>query len=121
SFLNGQNVDYIPTNGSRLPQIASWTFAVQREVAPNLALDVSYIGSRSTHLFLGSGTRTAAHSHINVTDIQYLSLGNLLFQPINSQAAMDAGFTEPFPSFANQKGANTVAQSLKPYPQYRYV
>lgn len=121
SFLNGQNVEYVPSNGSRLPQINSWNFGIQREVARDLALDVAYIGSQSSHLFLGSGTRTAAHSHVNVTDISYLSLGNLLFQPINSPAAIAAGFTEPFPGFANQKGANTVAQALKPYPQFRYI
>lgn len=121
SFLNGQNIDYIPNNGARLPRITSWTFAIQREIASNLALDVSYIGSQSSHLFLTTSTSVAAQSHINVTDIQYLSLGNLLFQPINSAAASAAGFSEPFPGFANQKGANTVAQALKPYPQYRYI
>ena len=121
SFLNGQGVDYIPRNGTQLPKIASWTFAVQREILPNMALDVSYIGSRSTHLFLGASTRGASHSNINVTPIEHLSLGSLLFQPIDSPAAIAAGFTEPFAGFADQRGANTVAQALKPYPQYTYV
>lgn len=121
SFLNGQAVEFVPRNGTRLPQINSWTLTVQREVLPNTALEVSYIGSQSTHLFLGSSTRAPSHSSLNVTPIEYLSLGSLLFQPIDSPAAVAAGFTEPFPGFANQKGANTVAQALKPFPQYTNV
>ena len=53
--------------------------------------------------------------------IEYLALGNLLFQPITSAAAANAGFVQPFPGFANQLGANTVAASLKPYPQYTSI
>src|SRR4029453_14309727 len=32
-----------------------------------------------------------------------------------------AGFSSPYPSFASQRGANTVYQSLRPYPQYTPV
>jgi hypothetical protein len=42
-------------------------------------------------------------------------------QPITSAAAAAGGFTSPFPGFANQLGANTVYQSLRPYPQYTGV
>ena len=77
-------------------------------------MDVSYIGSRSS----ASGRSPGNSSEVNYVPLEYLALGNLLFQPINSAAAAAAGFTEPFPGFANQLGANTVAQALKPYPQY---
>jgi len=53
--------------------------------------------------------------------IELLALGNLLLQPITSAAAVAAGYSEPFPGFANQLGANTVAQALKPYPQYTSI
>ena len=116
SFLNGQAITYIPRSGDRLPQILSWTFGVQREVARNLSLDVSYVGSHSTHLAMGTSA-----SQLNVVPLSYLSLGSLLLQPINSSAAIAAGYTEPFPGFSSQTGANTVAQALKPYPQYTAV
>jgi hypothetical protein len=41
--------------------------------------------------------------------------------PITSPAAVAAGFTEPFPGFSSQVGLNTVAQSLKQFPQYNSV
>jgi Carboxypeptidase regulatory-like domain/TonB dependent receptor-like, beta-barrel len=116
SFLNGQQISYIPRNGDRLPQTLNWVLAIEREITPNLSLDVSYIGSHSTHLALGGSSGA-----INYLPASDLGLGFLLLQPINSTAAMNAGYTEPFPGFANQLGANTVAQSLKPYPQYTFI
>jgi hypothetical protein len=116
TFLNGQAISYIPRYADRLPQIVNWSLVIQRELIPNLALEVSYLGSRSTHLAIG-GIAT----NLNYLPADKLSLGFLLLQPINSPLAIGAGFHEPFPGFANQQGANTVAQALKPYPQYTYV
>ena len=116
SFANGQAVFYDPPDGGRLPVVQSWTAGVQRELGAGFTVDASYIGSRSEHLAL-----PPANSQLNFVPIEDLSLGNLLLQNINSAAARAAGFTEPFPGFANQLGANTVAQSLKPYPQYTSI
>jgi len=113
SFVNGQSIAWMPRNRTRLPQIASWTFGIQREIGSGLALDVSYIGSKSTHLNIGTA--------MNVVDAKYLSLGSLLVANINSPAAVAAGYKEPFSGFANQTGANTVAAALKPWPQYTSV
>ena len=54
----------------------SWTIGIQRELAPNLSLDVAYIGSHSTHL--------PPDSNFNFVDQKYLSLGNLLLQTAGS-------------------------------------
>ena len=85
-------------------------------MASDLIVDLSYIGSRSTHQGF-----PPANSQVNYVPLDQLALGNVLLQPINSAVAAAAGFVEPFPGFANQLGANTVAQSLKPYPQYTSV
>ena len=116
SFANGQPVTYTTPDAARLPLVQSWTVGVAREIGKGLTMDLLYVGSRSSHLGL-SGNNT----QINYVPIEYLSLGNLLFQPINSAAAQAAGFREPFPGFANQLGANTVAASLKPFPQYTSI
>ncbi|PYS13571.1 MAG: hypothetical protein DMG15_10755, partial [Acidobacteria bacterium] len=113
SLRNGQSILYIPPSGGRLPQIATWTFSIQREVRRNLSLEATYIGSRSTHL--------AFTTNYNPLPIRALQYGNTLLQPITSATAAAAGITSPFPSFASQTGANTVFQSLKPYPQYTAV
>ena len=113
TFSNGQAITWVPRNAGRLPQIVSWTIGIQRQLGPRTAVDISYIGSHSTHLFIGT--------ELNVADAKNLSLGSLLLQPINSPAAIAAGFKEPFPGFASQTGANTVGQSLRPWPQYTSV
>jgi hypothetical protein len=53
--------------------------------------------------------------------ISGLQYGSLLLQPITSAAAIAAGFTIPYPGFEKQRGANTVYQSLRPYPQFTGV
>ena len=112
SFANGQAVTYTPPDAARLPLRAelqrsawraSWTAASR--------VDLSYIGSRSSHLAL-----PANNSELNYVPLEYLALGNLLFQPITSAAAANAGFVEPFPGFANQLGANTVAAVAQAVP-----
>ncbi len=113
TFLNGQSILYVPRTGSRLPQIVNWTFGVQREVAKDTTIEANYIGSRSTHLGFA-----ASYDYLPAADLQY---GTLLLQPITSPAAVAAGFTSPYPAFASQKGANTVYQALRPYPQYTGV
>ncbi len=111
-FQNDQSIEWVGRDNARPPQILTWTFSVQRELAPNLALDVSYIGHHSTHL-----VATNAFARPNVVEARHLSLGPLLTQRINSPAAAAAGIGLPFAGF-DRYGNNTVAQALKPYPQY---
>jgi len=91
----------------------NYTFSIQRQIGKDLSLEAVYLGSRSTHLAF-----TANYDYMPISGLSY---GTLLTQPINSSAAVAAGFTSPYPSFVNQLGANTVYQSLRPYPQYTSV
>jgi hypothetical protein len=111
-FQNGQGIVWLLPFGTRLPQILSWTVAVQHELARDLALDISYIGSHSTHLPAGT--------NFNYVNSSYLSLGNLLLQPAGSAAAAAANVPVPFPSFTTFP-VHTVAQALMPFPQYTSV
>jgi len=110
TFLNGQAINYIPRNGDRLPQTINWVLDVEREVAHNLSLGVMYIGSQSTHLGL-SGSAT----ELNYLDKSHLNLGFGLLAP----CVMDC---MPYSGFGTQLGnLATVAQALKPYPQYTHI
>jgi hypothetical protein len=113
SFANGQSVAAILPDASRPPQTVTWTLNLQRQLPGDIAVEASYIGSKSTHLELGGNLTT----YLNVLNPSYLSLGNLLNQPITSSAAQAAGIASPFAAFSTLPN-HTVGQALKPYPQY---
>jgi hypothetical protein len=92
----------------------SWTFSGQRELLPNLSLEAVYLGSRSTHLGF-----TSNYDYMPISGLQQYP--SLLLSPIDSPAAAAAGFSAPYPGFTSQRGANTVYQALRPYPQYTGV
>jgi hypothetical protein len=122
SFANGQGVVAVLPNADRPPQIVTWTLGVQRELAKDMALEISYIGSKSTHLELG-GTPFGGPdltSYLNVLDTRYLALGGLLSQSIDSPQAQAAGIQSPFPGF-DQLPNHTVGQALVNYPQYTSI
>jgi hypothetical protein len=113
SFANGQTVSALLGGAARPPQIITWTFSVQRQLARDMSIEASYVGSKSTHLELGGNLTT----YLNVLNPAYLSLGNLLNQSITSSAAQAAGYNSPFASFSSLP-QHTVGQSLRPFPQY---
>jgi hypothetical protein len=51
----------------------------------------------------------------NQVDPKYLSLGQLLRRRIDDPAVIAAGFTKPYAAFPNNQ---TLAQALRPFPQY---
>ena len=112
AFQNNQGITWLVPSGTRLPQILSWTVGIQRELRPNLSLDVAYIGSHSTHL--------AAGTDFNFVDRKYLALGDLLLQRIGTPGAAAANVPVPFAQFPTYS-RNTVAQALMPFPQYTSV
>jgi hypothetical protein len=111
-FQNNQNITWSLPDAMRLPQVMSWTVGIQRQLAADLALDVSYIGSHSTHL--------SQNTIFNFVDQKHLSLGNLLLQTAGSPGAAAANVPVPFPGFTSYS-RNTVAQALMPFPQYGSV
>ncbi len=113
SFANGQSVAAILPGASRPPQTVSWTLSVQRQLSADIALEASYIGSKSTHLELGGSLAT----YMNTLNYSYLSLGNLLNQPVATAAAQSAGIALPFSGFGALPN-HTVGQALRPFPQY---
>jgi hypothetical protein len=83
-----------------------WNFTTQTQITSTFALDVAYVGSKSTRV--GTGAVNA-----NQVSPTYLSLGNLLTDDINSPAVVAAGFKSPYSGFTG-----TLAQALRPFPQY---
>ena len=109
SVANGSDVNYIGSDDGRPPYFQNFLFSIQRELPSRILVEASYVGIKGTRL----GTNLI---DINELDPRYLSLGNLLTRPANSQEARDAGISLPYPGFTG-----SVAQALRPYPQFNRI
>jgi len=114
SFANNTDVIAVAKDDLTLPRFQNWSITYQRQLAANMMLDVSYIG---TH-----GSRLNHHAQTlgvdaNMNDPSVLGLGtNVLQSNINSQVAQNAGIHSPYPGFNG-----TVAQALRQFPQYQAI
>jgi len=103
------NADVFSENFGRAPRVHSWSVGVQQQVA-KFVLDVSYVGNR------GRGLNSTIM--LNQLPTSRLALGSLLQKRIDDPEVIAAGFSKPYASFPNNE---TLAQALRPYPQYRDV
>ena len=114
TFDNGGNAAvYRPRNANRLPYGQQWNLTLEHEFTGRDYLSASYVGTKGTRLL-------SQIAPINVVDPRFLALGTPLndtFQP--GQAVLD-GVPAPFPDFATVVTgcAPSVAQALRPFPQY---
>jgi len=107
SVGNGLAVDYLGPNFGVAPRIYTYSLNVQREIKKFL-IDADYQGNR--------GYRLNSTVDLNQVNPTYLYLGSLLQQNITAPAVIAAGFSKPYPSFTG-----TLAQALRPYPQFLNV
>lgn len=96
-----------------------WSFGIQREVLPNLLLEAAYVGNRgvwwSASAMVQPNQNTAARLETFGLDINNATDRALLTSAIDSPQVIAAGFTPPYAGFP--LGA-TLAQALRPYPQF---
>jgi Carboxypeptidase regulatory-like domain/TonB dependent receptor-like, beta-barrel len=103
---NFNNVDVFSENFGRAPRIHSWSINIQHEVSKFL-FDIAYVANR------GRGLNSTVL--LNQLPVSRLSLGSLLQRRIDDPAVVAAGYTKPYASFPDDQ---TLAQALRPYPQY---
>lgn len=107
-------------NGGRPGRVNQWNIAVQRELVKDLTVEVAYVGNRGVWLEANDLVNANA---IDPARLQALgiNLNNaadqaLLRTPLNKLTPAQAQrFRAPYPGFP---GAATVAQSLRPFPQF---
>jgi hypothetical protein len=117
----GQDVSYF-NKDFKLGRTAQWSLDVQRQLPANFAISVGYIGSRGTRLRSDFG-------RLNSLPLNALKLGfpllNKNLSDVTAQErayAQSVGFTLPANVNAVFPGFNgSVAQSLKPFPQYGII
>ncbi len=111
---------YLDPNAGRPGRIHQWNLSLQREVAKNLVVEAAYVGNRGAWL-------TGATGLVNLnalSDAKLASVGldrtkaadiQVLTSTIASPLAVSRGFKLPYATFPT---GQTVAQSLRPYPQF---
>ena len=114
TVANGTSPIALTADSFNLPRYQNWSLTVEREVAPNLLLDISYVGSKGTRL-VNAGTSLGTLDNMNSPSV--LGYGAaVLNSDINSQLAQEAGIQSPYPGFVGN-----VAQALRPWPQYQGI
>lgn len=108
---------------------AQWSLNIERQLPANFVVSVGYVGSKGTRL-------RSAFDPLNAIPLDALKLGNALLSKnlvdvtaSDRTYAQSVGFTIPtcaqmFTGFCGGGFANinpTVAQSLKPFPQYGII
>ncbi|MGA2274475.1 MAG: TonB-dependent receptor [Bryobacteraceae bacterium] len=107
-----------PSLSGKPPYYEDWSFNIQHSLTPNLMLSAAYTGTDGHWL---PGALVPGALTDNQVPIQYLPLGSLLGKTLTATTlaeaqAMFPSITMPYPNFQG-----TIAQALKPFPQYTTV
>ena len=118
----GNPTNMVDQNAGRPARIWQWTIGLQRELSKNLVVEASYVGNRGVWWAAQTLSPWASNAIPFSTLAAYgLSLDSaadrsLLASPLNSALAASRGFNRPpYPGFPL---GLTVAQSLRPAPQF---
>ncbi|HYG97721.1 MAG TPA: carboxypeptidase-like regulatory domain-containing protein [Terriglobales bacterium] len=117
----GSDVDYYQPD-AKAGRTTQWTLDVQRELPKNFVVKLGYIGNKGTRLRTNIG-------RLNALPYEDLKLGwEILRKNINALTEADRayassiGVTLPASGNAVFQGFNgSVAQALKPFPQYNRI
>ena len=111
---------WIHPDAGTMPKLNQWSFSVQREITRDLVVDVAYVGNR------GSGFTANNLINLNAISVERLRSFGLDINNANDQALLRARLDSPLAAqrgfnklpYTGYSGANTVAQSLRPFPQF---
>jgi hypothetical protein len=111
---------YIDPNANRPGRVNSFSVNLQRQVMKDLLVEAAYVGNRGVWEIGATGLvnlnatnpATLAAEGFNISNPSTIAL---LTSTIGSATAAAAGIKLPYPGFPTSQ---TVAQSLRPFPQY---
>jgi len=109
----------VDPNAGRPARTYQWSLGVQRELVRDLVVEATYVGNH------GIWWQAPTQVNYNAINTQVLALyglninnpadQQLLISPLNSGLAISRGFNPPYAGFPLTA---TVAQSLRPFPQF---
>jgi carboxypeptidase family protein len=111
---------WIHPDAGKMPKLNQWSVSVQRELTRNLVVDVAYVGNR------GDGFTANNMINLNAISLDRLRSFGLDINNANDRALLNSRIDSPTAAargfnklpYAGYSGANTVAQSLRPFPQF---
>src|SRR5205823_4669699 len=110
-------------NAGRPARQTQWSIGIQRELANNLAIEASYVANRGVWWYapalIDENALTTQAIAAHGLDINNTADQNLLKSALNSTLASQRGFNKaPYAGFPLSA---TVAQSLRPFPQFNSI
>jgi hypothetical protein len=116
------DVPLIDPNAGRPPRILQWNISLQRELNKDLVVQAAYVGNRVVWLqndaMLDYNALTPERLAAFGLDLNNSADRSLLTSQIGSATAANRGFKAPYAGFPSTA---TVAQSLRPYPQFTTI
>ncbi len=109
SSANYNDVITTAPDANRPGYTQNYNFTIQYELPGSTVFEVAYVGNKGTRMWGGIGV----FSELNTLPASMLSLGDLLNEPV-----ADHPQYRPYASFPDDL---TVAQALRPYPQFTRV
>jgi hypothetical protein len=111
---------YTDRNGGRPPRFNQWNVTLQREITKDVSVQAAYVGNRGVWLqapgLVDYNALTPQRIASFGLNINNAADRTLLTSPLNSALAASRGFNKlPYAGFP---ATLTVAQSLRPYPQF---
>ena len=118
--IPGTGPQYYDPYAGRPPRQLQWSFSIQREIMRNLLLEGSYIGNRGAYWTMSGPLVNYNYMSTSLLSQYGLNLNNpadlaTLVAPVGSAAAGRFQNHIPFSGFPLTA---TVAQSLRPFPQF---
>jgi hypothetical protein len=113
---------FMDPNAGRPARQYQWSIGIQREITTNMVVDVSYIGNRGIWWYAPGLENINAINPATLLargiDVTTAAGQALLKSTIGSTLAKNSGLGLPYPTFPL---TGTVAQSLRPFPQYTNI
>ena len=110
---------YNDPDAGRPARINQWNVALQRQLTKDMSIQAAYVGDRGVweqaNSLLSLNEITPAILQAHNLDLTNAATRTLMTSQIGSAAAKAAGFTIPYVGFPT---TGTVAQSLRPFPEY---
>jgi len=108
---NYLDVSTTARDANRPAYVQNYNFTVQMQLPAATVLEVAYVGNKGTRMW--GGTPGYGYTDYNGLPASMLGLGDVLRAPVS-----DYPQYKPFPTFDTSL---SVAQALRPYPQYGQV